>query len=794
MSTYIKWFDQVRAKDVAKVGGKNASLGEMTYKLTKSGIAIPPGFAVTAEAFRLFLREGKIAKEVWSRVEAIDVSQTAELARAGQAIRELILATPLPAQLEAEIDAAYDSLCKKLRMTNVDVAARSSATAEDLPKASFAGQHDSYLNVRGKKQVREAVLRCFSSLFTNRAISYRVNHKFKHRQVAMSVGIQLMVRSDRSAAGVMFTIDTESGFPDVIGIDSAWGYGESVVQGAVVPDTYMVFKKTLAKHEPIVSKKLGNKKTKMVASARGGSKRVPTSAKERASFAISDQEVLQLARWGMMIEKIYGRPMDIEWAKDARNKKFYIVQARPETVEAQKAEDRLEIYEIKGRGKVVTEGIAVGSKIGSGQAHVIASPAEISKFKEGEVLVTTITDPAWEPIMQKAAAIVTERGGRTSHAAIVSRELGVPAIVGSTGATRKIKNGTKVTVSCAEGEVGKVYQGIIDYKLRHLDLSKYKAPPVKIMMNVGQPDMVLNLAAIPNDGVGLAREEFIIANAIGVHPLALLNPGKLKNQKTAAKIKKMTAGYAKSSEFFVDKLARGIAMIGAAFYPNDVIVRFSDFKSNEYATLLGGAEFEPQEENPMIGWRGASRYYDKEFEPAFLLECEAFRRVRDEMGLVNVVPMVPFCRTPEEGKKVLATMKKGGLKQGKNGLKVYVMIEVPSNVILADKFAEVFDGFSIGSNDLTQLTLGIDRDTTRLHGLADERNDAVVKLVQQVIKVAKKHRIKIGICGQAPSDYPEFAKMLVEAKIDSISLNPDSILSTRLALAKTKPVQGHVKK
>ena len=597
----------------------------------------------------------------------------------------------------------------------------------------------------------------------------------------------MMVRSDKASAGTMFTIDTESGFDGVVSIDSAWGYGEAVVQGLATPDHFLVFKATMDKHQPIIERTLGTKKLKMIARASGESKRVRTSTKEQTSFSISDKEVMQLAKWAAQIEKTYKMPMDIEWAKDARTKKLYIVQARPETVETRRNLNVLEQYRLERTGRVLAQGTAIGSKIGSGRAHLIKSPKELSQFKAGEVLVTKMTDPAWEPIMKKAGAIVTDRGGRTSHAAIVSRELGVPAIVGAGNATRVIKNGAQVTVSCSEGEQGNIYAGLLPFKIRRTNVSKLKKPPVEVMMNLGDPGQAFALSHVPCDGVGLAREEFIVANLIGVHPMALVEYKKIKkhkNIKTLKQIKKLLVGYKKPTDLFVERLASGIAKIAAAFYPNDVIVRFSDFKTNEYSSLIGGELFEPKEENPMLGWRGASRYYDPDFEPAFLLECEAFRRVRDEMGLTNVVPMVPFCRTPEEGKKVLQTMAKAGLCKGKNKLRVYVMIEIPSNVILAEEFAQIFDGFSIGSNDLTQLTLGVDRDTTKLHTVGDERNEAVVRLVKEVIKKAKKHNVKIGICGQAPSDYPEFAKMLVDAGIDSISVIPDTVLPTRVALSK----------
>jgi len=819
MSNFILWFKQIKITDVGLVGGKNAALGEMfrlrrtssfaraelrkdksarqarlglqSSKKNKISFPVPPGFAVTAEAFRFFLTEGKIAKQVWQTVEAIDVQNTEALAREGKKIRELIMSTPMPDELTKMIIKSYEKLSAELGSKAIMVAVRSSATAEDLPGASFAGQHDSYLNISGKSEVVEAVKKCFASLFTDRAISYRVNNKFKHRLVSMSVGVQFLIRSDRAASGVMFTIDTESGFERIVNIDSSWGYGEAIVQGKAVPDHFSVFKNTLEIHRPILERKLGSKLLKYVMKKDGGSRIVATEAKERRKFSISDDEVLQLAKWAVEIEKAFDKPMDIEWAKDGPTGRLFIVQARPETVEAQKNTEVIEEYRLDQPGKIIIKGIAVGSKIGSGRARLVKNPKQIDAFQTGDVLVARMTDPAWEPIMKKAAAIVTDGGGRTSHAAIVSRELGVPCVVGTGNGTRMIKDGSKITVSCAEGEDGRIYAGELSFRVKRTNISKVPKLPIKIMMNVGQPDTAFELCRIPNDGVGLAREEFIIANMVKAHPMALVRYPKLKDRSLVAKIAKLTVGYKKPTDFYIEKLASGIAKIAAAFYPNDVIVRFSDFKTNEYASLLGGAEFEPKEENPMIGWLGASRYYDRDFEPAFLLECEAIRRVRDEMGLSNVVPMVPFCRTVEEGQKVLAVMKKAGLARGKNQLRVFVMAEIPSNIILADEFAEIFDGFSIGSNDLTQLTLGLDRDSPRLHAVADERNPAVVELIKKVIKVAREHKIKVGICGQAPSDYPAFATMLMKAGIDSLSLNPDSVLPTRLALAK---LRGNVKR
>jgi pyruvate, water dikinase len=785
MKKDILRFEQVRIRDVGLVGGKNASLGEMIGKLSKRGVAVPTGFAVTAEAFRDYLKRTGIAGELWRACEAIDVTDQIELAKGGQALRRLIMSTPFPADLAKDILTAYKELSRRAGVKNAVVAVRSSATAEDLPSASFAGQHDSYLNVSGAAELIRAVRQCFASLFTDRAICYRVNNHFPHRKVAMSAGVQLMVRSDRGAAGVMFTIDTETGFDRAVLVDSAWGYGEAVVQGKAIPDHFVVGKDTLATHRPILERMRGSKLVKFV-SRPGGSKLVATSPAERGRFSISDDEVLTLAKWAVEIEKVYKKPLDIEWAKDGPTNKLYIVQARPETVEAQKRADVIEEYRLAKKGKILASGIAVGSKIGSGPTRLISSPKHIQNFRAGEVLVTKMTDPAWEPIMKIAGAIVTDGGGRTSHAAIVSRELGVPCVVGTGNATKVIRNGAPVTVSCAEGETGHIYAGKLPFHLRRINLAKIPRPAIKVMMNIGQPDTAFTACRIPADGVGLAREEFIIANSIGVHPLALLNYPRLKDKDAVKQIAARIAGYKKPTDFYVEKLAEGIAQIGAAFWPNDVIVRFSDFKTNEYASLIGGREFEPKEENPMLGWRGASRYYAPDFEAAFLLECAAMKKVRDEMGFTNVVPMIPFCRTVEEGKKVIAVMSKAGLKQGKNGLRVYVMCEIPSNVILAEKFADIFDGFSIGSNDLTQCTLGLDRDSTRLHNVADERNEAVVTLIKRAIAVCRKKKVKIGICGQAPSDYPGFAGMLMKAGIDSVSLNPDSVLKTRLMLSKMK--------
>jgi pyruvate,water dikinase len=704
------------------------------------------------------------------------------------------LAASLPVHLEQAITDAYDRLSGSPHDL-VDVAVRSSATAEDLPDASFAGQQETYLNVQGHQALLDACKRCFASLFTDRAISYRVDKGFDHFKIALSIGIQRMVRSDLAASGIMFSIDTETGFPDAVLINASYGLGENVVQGAVNPDEYYVFKPTLKRwFRPILQKILGTKEFKLVYDV-GGSKmvkNVPVPPDHRARFAITDEEILTLARWACVIEDHYsmkkGRPspMDMEWAKDGRTGELFILQARPETVQSQKDRDTMETYHLTQRGRVLVKGRSVGEKIASGPAHVIKSAQYLQEFKEGEVLVTDKTDPDWEPIMKRAAAIVTNRGGRTCHAAIVSRELGLPAVVGTEQGTEALKDGQVVTVSAAEGDVGVVYEGKLSFEINRVNLKGLQRPKTKILMNVGNPDEAFGLSFIPNDGVGLTREEFIVSTYIKAHPLALLNYGLLTDGAVKSEIDRITVGYPDKPQFFVDKLAQGVAMIAAAFYPKDVIVRLSDFKSNEYANLIGGKQYEPTEENPMLGFRGASRYYDPRYRAGFALECHAMKKVRDEMGLTNVKLMIPFCRTVEEGRLVQAEMAKHGLTRGENGLEVYVMCEIPSNVILAEQFAEIFDGFSIGSNDLTQLILGVDRDSEIVAHIFDERSQAVTSMIASVIKVAKAKGKKIGICGQAPSDYPEFAKFLVEQGIDSISLNPDAVLKTTAMVLETE--------
>ena len=787
--------------DVPLVGGKNASLGEMIRNLGKKGVKVPSGFAVTAYAYKYTIEKVGVDKKIKEILSNLDVHDVENLAEKGEKIRNLIRNTPLPKELEEEIRKYYREMEKRYGK-NVDVAVRSSATAEDLPDASFAGQQETFLNVRGEEELLEKVRECFASLFTNRAISYREDKGFDHFSVYLSVGVQKMVRSDLASSGVMFSIDTESGFKDVVYITGAYGLGENVVQGKVNPDQFYVFKPTLKKgFRPIIEKKLGTKEWRLVYTEGGGTAQKKVLPEERKKFVIDDDEVLKLAEWACIIEEHYNKPMDIEWAKDGITGELFIVQARPETVHSQRDMSAIQTYVLEEKGKILIEGEAVGSKIGQGKANVIESAEEIHKFKKGEVLVTDMTDPDWEPIMKIASAIVTNHGGRTCHAAIISRELGIPCIIGTGNATEVIKTGQEITVDCSEG-VGRIYQGLLKYRVDSLKMDELPRPKTKIMMNVGVPEKAFQQGQIPNDGVGLAREEFIINSHIGIHPLALIEYNRLKelakkDKRIADVVKEIdrrSEGYTDKTQFFIDVLARGIAKIAAAFYPNDVIVRLSDFKTNEYANLLGGFLYEPEEHNPMIGWRGASRYYDKKFKPAFGLECKAIKKVRDEMGLTNVKVMIPFCRTPEEGKNVIKIMEEYGLKQGENGLEVYVMCEIPSNVVLADQFADVFDGFSIGSNDLTQLTLGLDRDSELVAHIFDERNEAVKRLIRQVIDVAHKHkpRRKVGICGQAPSDFPEFAEFLVECGIDSMSLNPDAVVKTRLLVAeKEKKLQQH---
>jgi len=795
---FVKWFEDLRIEDVSSVGGKNASLGEMIRTLGEKGVNVPSGFAITAYAYKYMIEKAGIDTKIREILSDLNTHDVHNLAERGGKIRNLIKSTPIPPELEEVIRQEYRNMEKRYG-ENVDVAVRSSATAEDLPDASFAGQQETYLNVRGEEELLEKVRDCFASLFTNRAISYRTDKGFDHFSVYLSVGVQRMVRSDLASSGVMFSIDTESGFKDAVYITGAYGLGENVVQGTVNPDQFYVFKPTLHQgFKPILEKKLGSKEKRMIYGEHGTLQQ-EVSEEDKRKFVINDDELLTLARWANIIEEHYQKPMDIEWAKDGQTGDLYIVQARPETVHSQKDAAVLKTYVLEEKGNQIAEGEAVGSKIGQGEVNVIEDAKDIGRFQKGQVLVTDMTDPDWEPIMKIAEAIVTNRGGRTCHTAIISRELGIPCVIGTGDSTSKISSGSQVTIDCSEG-VGRIYEGLLKYRVDEIKLDSLPSTKTKIMMNVGVPEKAFQQSQIPNDGVGLAREEFIINSYIGIHPLALLEYNQLKGRaktdpeiaEVIKKIDERSTGYDDKVEFFVDTLARGIAKIAAGFYPNDVIVRTSDFKTNEYANLIGGQLYEPEERNPMIGWRGASRYYDEKFKPAYGLECRAIKKVRDEMGLTNVKPMIPFCRTPEEGRNVIEIMNEFGLKQGENGLEVYVMCEIPSNVVVADQFADIFDGFSIGSNDLTQLTLGLDRDSDLVAHIFDERNEAVKRLVSQVITTAHNHepRRKVGICGQAPSDFPEFAEFLVECGIDSISLNPDTVIQTRLKIAETEKKLG----
>ncbi len=780
---YIRWFQNICLQDLPLVGGKNASLGEMIGALGDADIRVPGGFAITAEGYRFFLSETGLEERIRDCLEKWERGSLDSLSAAGRRIRRMIRHADLPAVLCDEIKAAYAQLEQEYG-SDCAVAVRSSATAEDLPDASFAGQQETFLNVCGSDDLLLACRNCFASLFTDRAMSYREDKGFDQLEVALSIGVQKMVRSDQACAGVMFTLDTESGFPHVVLINGAWGLGENVVRGAVNPDEFFVFKTTLKQGcRPILSRRLGSKEHKIVYATDGGLKgtrEIQVSAEDRRRFCLKDEEVLDLARMACVIEDHYGRPMDIEWGKDGETGKLFILQARPETVQSAVAADIMETYHLQETGEVLTRGRAVGSKVGSGLATVIRGAGEISRFTRGSVLVTDMTDPDWEPIMKQAAAIVTNRGGRTCHAAIVSRELGIPCVIGTGDATSAIDDGQTITVACCEGETGVVYRGELDYEVQRTNLENIERPRTRIMLNLGDPSQAYGLARIPNDGVGLARLEFIINNAIQAHPMALLHPERVTDKEERRRIETLISGYADGASYFIDKLAQGVATIAAAFYPHDVIVRMSDFKSNEYANLLGGKDFEPDEANPMIGFRGASRYYDERYQEGFLLECKAMQRIRQEMGLKNIKLMIPFCRTVDEGRRVIEVMSRAGLKQGQDGLELYVMCEIPANVILAEEFAELFDGFSIGSNDLTQLILGLDRDSEIVAHLYDERNEAVTRSIAEVISRVKKAGRKIGICGQAPSDYPEFAEFLVKCGIDSLSLTADTVLATTL--------------
>jgi len=778
MSQYIKRFSEITIDNVETVGGKNASLGEMYSTLSSAGVAVPPGFAITAESFRYFLQYNNLEKPLSELMDRLDHQRYLNLKEIGAAARKLFDTALLPGDIQELVLFEYHSLGAD---EDIAVAVRSSATAEDLPQASFAGQHESYLNVQGDDAVLAAVLKCYRSLYTDRAIKYREDNGFEHGKVFLSVGIQQMVRSDKACSGVMFTLEPESGFRDIVHISGVWGLGENIVQGTVTPDEFLVFKPTLKNGKfPIISKKLGAKEQTMVygPDAETPVINLPTAAADTERYVLSDEEIIQLADWAVVIEDHYGKAMDIEWARDGISNALFIIQARPETVHSQKNPLLLKQYQLQEKGKVIAQGNAIGSKIATGIARILDSPLDSDKLQPGEIVVTDLTSPDWDPILKNAAAIITNKGGRTSHASIVARELGVPAIVGCGDATTAIKDGSEITVCCSDGEIGKVYDGVLKYTEESLDFSSAPKPArTKAMLITGDPDKAFRLSFYPNDGVGLMRMEFIIMHHIQVHPMALVRFHELKDPQVKEKIEQLTHHYPDKEKYFVDKLAQGVATIAAAFYPKEVIVRMSDFKTNEYANLLGGKDFEPIEENPMIGFRGASRYYNPLYTQGFRLECEAIREVRNRMGLTNVKVMIPFCRTVDEGRRVLNVMKEYGLEQHANGLEVYVMAEIPSNVILAEQFAAIFDGFSIGSNDLTQLTLGIDRDSSIVSPLFSELNDAPTAMIRMMIEKAKHAGSKIGLCGQAPSDYPEFAQFLVENRIDSISFNEDALLN-----------------
>ncbi|MGD8378620.1 MAG: phosphoenolpyruvate synthase [Gammaproteobacteria bacterium] len=790
MESYVQGLDELGMADIERVGGKNASLGEMISHLTRLGVSVPGGFATTAQAYRDFLAQDHLAERIHDKLDGLDVDDVDSLVAAGAQIRQWVMDTPFPPRLEKQITEAYNDMLAT-EGENISVAVRSSATAEDLPDASFAGQQETFLNVRGLDNVLLAVKEVFASLFNDRAIAYRVHHGFKHADVALSAGIQHMVRSDVGASGVMFTLDTESGFPDVVFITASYGLGETVVQGAVNPDEFYVYKPTLKNDkQPILRRNLGSKAVRMVYTENSDHGKTVTTeevpAADRDRFCITDADVLDLARQAMIIEEHYGRPMDIEWGKDGEDGKLYILQARPETVKS-RAGQVIERYEFKekSRGKVLSTGRSIGQRIGAGTAKVIASIKEMNRVQPGDVLITDMTDPDWEPIMKRAAAIVTNRGGRTCHAAIIARELGIPAVVGCGDATDVIKDGTGVTVSCAEGDTGYIYEGQLGFERKEISLDAMPDIPLKIMMNVGNPDRAFDFASIPHKGIGLARLEFIINRMIGVHPKALLYFDD-QSDEIKASIRQRAAGYADPVSFYVDKLAEGIATLAAAFAPEPVIVRMSDFKSNEYANLVGGEQFEPHEENPMLGFRGASRYVSDNFRDCFRLECRALRKVREEMGLDNVQVMIPFVRTVDEARSVTEALAENGLKRGENGLKLIMMCELPSNALLAEQFLEFFDGFSIGSNDMTQLTLGLDRDSGLVAELFDERNDAVKALLHMAIQACRRQNKYIGICGQGPSDHPDLARWLLEEGIESVSLNPDTVIETWLFLAGEK--------
>ncbi|HVH33451.1 MAG TPA: phosphoenolpyruvate synthase [Tahibacter sp.] len=787
MSDLVLWLDNLRLSDLGKVGGKNSSLGEMIGNLAKLGVSVPGGFATTAHAFQQFIAQSGLAERIQQRLADLDVENVDELTRAGAEIRSWVVETPLIPAFDREVRDAYAKLSRDAGGEDVSVAVRSSATAEDLPDASFAGQQETFLNVTGADDVVHKVKEVFASLYNDRAIAYRVHHGFKHEDVFLSAGVQLMVRSDVGASGVLFTLDTESGFRDAVFVTGSYGLGEMVVQGAVNPDEFYVYKPTLREGRPaILRRQVGAKQLRMVYSDQPGERvrTEETPAADRARFCISDADVHELAKQALVIEQHYGRPMDIEWAKDGITGKLYIVQARPETVKSRARATQIERFQLKGSSTVLTEGRAIGQKIGAGTARVIRSLADMNRVQPGDVLVADMTDPDWEPVMKRAAAIVTNRGGRTCHAAIIARELGVPAVVGCGNALETIPDGAEVTVSCAEGDTGRIFDGKLPFERITADLGAMPPAPLKIMMNVANPERAFDFAMLPNAGVGLARLEMIIASHIGLHPKALIEY-RQQDAETRRRIDERING-ADPVEFYVDRLAEGIATITAAFAPNPVIVRLSDFKSNEYANLIGGTRYEPHEENPMIGFRGAARYVDPSFRDCFALECRAMKRVREEMGLTNAWVMIPFVRTLEEGRKVIDVLAENGLKRGENGLKLIMMCELPSNALLAEEFLEIFDGFSIGSNDLTQLTLGLDRDSAIVSHLFDERNPAVKKLLSMAIQTARAKNKYIGICGQGPSDHPDLAQWLMEQGIESVSLNPDTVVDTWLKLAQSK--------
>jgi len=778
----ILWFKDISQKDGLLVGGKNASLGEMYSQLTKKGVNVPGGFALTADSFWYFLKENKIDKKLKKIFESFNPHSLKSLKKTGKAARQAILKGKFPQDLKREISQSYSLLSKKYGDKNTDVAVRSSATAEDLKTASFAGQMETYLNVQGEKELLKAVKKCMASLFTDRAISYREEKGFDHLIIALSVGVQKMVRSDLASSGVIFSLDTETGFPNVILINSIFGIGEMIVKGKITPDEFYVFKPTLRKgYQSIIIKNLGRKAKKYVYAQSKGLKEVAVSKSDQAKFSLSDKEVLTLAEWTLVIEDHYRRPQDIEWAKDGKTKQLFVVQSRPETVHAPQKGKTYQEYKIKTVRKPVLTGIAVGNKIGQGKVRVIPGVSQIGKFKKGEVLVTRMTDPDWMPVMRKAAAIITDEGGKTAHAAIVSRELGIPCVVGAKKASKTLKTGQEVTVDCT---LGRIFLGHVPFKIKKYNLAKFPKLPVRLVLNVGAPEIAFKSSFLPAQGVGLARQEFIIAEKIRIHPLALYYYSRIKNKRVKTEIDRLTVGYQNKKKYYIDKLAEGIAQIAAAFYPREVIVRLSDFKTNEYAALIGGEVFEPKEANPMLGWRGASRYYDRKFQPAFEMEVEALKKARKVFGLKNIWVMVPFCRTAEEGRKVLKLMAQNGLKKGEGDLKVIVMCEIPSNVVSIKEFLDVFDGMSIGSNDLTQLVLGMDRDSADIVHVGDERNKAVKTMISTVIKECRKRKKYVGICGEAPSYFPEFADFLLKEGIEAISLNPDTIIKTALSLAK----------